>query len=171
MKNAPGGALVCALIFAACMPCLAVAQVMAPGAVPGITMAQAVAPSLGEGPVHVPYGDWVADLALSMLGLSSVAVSWLFRHAPNWMKTMKVDQALDRAVQFGLNAVANAAKGKALDLNTGNQVANMALDYVASHVPSLVKEFGLTNLREKIYARLTLDDTAELNEPAAPAKS
>lgn len=116
--------------------------------------------------VHVPYGDLAADLALSMMGIASAAIAYLFRNAPGWLKTAKVDQALDRGVQFGLNAVANAVRGKALDLNTGNQVANMALDYVASHVPSLVKEFGVTKLREKILARLTLDDAAELSPPA-----
>lgn len=126
-----------------------------------ISVAQAA-----DGSVTVPWGDWTAEA----LGLAAVLVAgWIGRAIPSavrqWAAKLlgdRVDQLLERAIQYGINAVAGAVRGKTLSLDTGLDVANEALDYAVKHAPKLVQELGVGEVREKILARLDLDEWAAI---------
>lgn len=123
--------------------------------------------------VTIPYGDWLAQLLAGVSAVVLPLVTYAFRKLPRnageFLFSKRVDQLLDRALTYGINATANAVKGKTLDLQTGNLVVNMAIDYATKHAPKLIDEFGVQMLREKILARIDLDDVAELPAPALPA--
>lgn len=104
----------------------------------------------------------------------AAGVAWMLRKVPSqfaWVLTaLRVDQLLGAAVTYGINATKNAVKGRTLTLPVGNEVARIALDYAIAHAPQLVAMFGVTRLREKILARLDLDEAAEVPPPAVATK-
>lgn len=120
--------------------------------------------------VTIPWGDWVSAAAASMgetiLMLVLSVVAWMSRKLPAgvsaMLKTKQVEQLLQRAVDYALNAVAGAAKGKTLDVNTGNEVLNVALAYAVDRAPAQLIAWlgGPEALQHMILARLQLGEDA-----------
>lgn len=131
--------------------------------------AQEAAPT---GAVVIPYGAWLAEAA-SWAGVFVAAfVAFLFRRIPpqiaNVLIALRVDQLLERAITYGINAVEGAVKDRALTLDVGHQVAQQAMEYAIEHGPTLLRAMGgHTRLREKILARLNLDEAAAVGPVAA----
>jgi hypothetical protein len=98
-----------------------------------------------------------------------VAFAWLARKLPgqaaNILITLRVDQLLQKAVQYGINATAGAMKDKPLSVDVGSEVLENALQYVVDNGPGwLIKWMGgKDTIRQKIIARLELDEAASVD--------
>jgi len=116
--------------------------------------------------VTIPYGTWIEHSAQVVATLILAAVGWLMRKLPasvvDILKTMKAEQLLAKAVDYGINAVSGATKGKSLSVNVGNAVVANAVQYVVDNAPGwLVKWLGGPEaIAAKIIARLNLEETA-----------
>lgn len=138
--------------------------------VSAISYALLAAPVQAE-PAHLPYGDYITASADWAMPIVLAGIAWLFRKIPpqfaSLLQALRVDQLLEKAVGWGLNSVKGAVAGKVLDVETGNKVLNAAVDYAIQHAPQVVElAGGPTRLKEKILARLLLDETATLPAPA-----
>lgn len=147
-----------------------------------LASAPAAAEAVSDGKVVAPWGEWVGALA----GWAGVVVvaggGWLLRKLPTAARiaaegvarvafAASVDQLLERAVSYGVNAVSGAAKGKALTIDVGNRVVERAADYALQHAPKIVAQIGgMTRLREKLIARLDLDEAAAVSPVAQAIK-
>lgn len=120
--------------------------------------------------VAVPWGDWLATFLVEIvLPLALAALAWLLRFVPaavhEWclrLFGLRIDQILEPAIQYGINATAGAVKGRKLSFVVGSEVARQALDYVAKHAPATLKTVGIARMNEKILARLDFDDLANV---------
>ena len=118
----------------------------------------------------IPVGAAMSGLVDFAAPVVFAAVAWLFRKVPKNLAAvliaLRVDQLLNVAVNYGINATKDAVAGKTLSLPVGNEVARLALEYALAHAPQLSASFGVGRLREKILARLTLDENAAVPAPA-----
>lgn len=118
--------------------------------------------------VTIPVSEWVSASGTFVASILASLVVWLYRKLPaqigDILKTMKVEQLLEKAVTYGINAVVGATKDKPLTINVGNQVVAQAVQYVISHGPAWLVSWmgGEAMIREKIIARLNLEADAEL---------
>lgn len=105
----------------------------------------------------------LAALILTMLPMPIRAFA-----GPFMQKFM--DQLLQRAIDYGVNAVKGATKDGNLNIPVGNAVLAHALQYVIDHAPGwLIKAAGGEDgLRQKIFARLNLATTAGLQDFNVP---
>lgn len=156
------------------------AALMAAALLPAMALAQ----EAGFAPVVVPWGAWVADIATGLVGHSAtivaVGLAFGFRALPGelvgWARMTRVEQILQRAVEYGLNTVAGAARSKTLEFDTGQAVVNAALVYVIQHGPQWLAQWsgGLEMLAQKIWARLKVqieaDQTPDFSLLAARAQ-
>jgi len=125
--------------------------------------------------LNVPVGDIVGG-TVGYLAVAIAAVTvWGLRFLPPQLYalalTLRVDQLLQRAVQFGVNAVAGAVDGKALSIDVGNAVLKEALAYAILHGGEMVQRFAGSpvDVAEKIWARLELAPEATKPDFAAIA--
>jgi hypothetical protein len=128
--------------------------------------AHAAAPPAIDGQVVVPWGDWTAAALHGVTGLVVAAAGWALRRAPAelhfMMRMARVDQLLERSIQFGVNSVAGAVAGRRLTVPVANRVLERAGDYAIAHAPELVARLGGLNvLKEKLLARLDVEEAAE----------
>lgn len=133
--------------------------------------------------VTVPIGNWVTDalgvLQPTLLMLLTVVVAWAVAKLPAGIAALVgpllSEQILKRATDFALNAVAGAAKDKAVSVDVGNQVVQAALTYVVQHAPEWAAKFDTATLIQKIIARLDLAANAKVTPSgsitAAPTAS
>lgn len=118
--------------------------------------------------IQIPVGTWVDFLGSWVAPLLVAVALALVRKLPkqigDLLLTMKVEQLLQKAIDFAINTVKDATKDKPLTVNVGNEVVAKALQYVLDHAPEwLVKWMGDADLiREKIIARLNLEPEASL---------
>lgn len=118
--------------------------------------------------VTIPYGAWLEALAPTIASVLGAIVLWAFRALPanvvGTLKTLRVDQLLDRAITYAVNATVGAAKDKVLTVDVANEVLAKALRYARDHgAPALVKwAGGEEKIREKIMARLAVDQNVAL---------
>lgn len=120
--------------------------------------------------VTIPLGDWVVGVASWLLPIAGTVLMAVLttvagKIAPwavQYLKTQAVEQLLGNAVNFGLNAVEGAAKGKTLDVTTGNAVLNEALGYAIAKGPSAIISWlgGPDGISHMLLARLPLDESA-----------
>lgn len=116
--------------------------------------------------VTIPWGDLVAGILPAAQILFMGGLLWVLSHfAPSLyaiLRTAQVEQLMNRALDFAVNAVAGATKGKTLEIDTGNEVLKNALTYVLAHGGGWLQEFAGTpiELAEKLYARLDLPPEA-----------
>jgi len=112
--------------------------------------------------ISIPYGDAVAEFASSYAyELLVGGMLFLCRKLPASVyaiiQTLRFDQLAERAIGYGLNAVAGATRGKKLEIEVGSQVLAMALNYAMENAPLLVKwAGGYEALKQKLFARLEL---------------
>jgi hypothetical protein len=118
--------------------------------------------------VTIPYGDYI-QTALPFVGWAiGLAATYAMRHLPSSLvavlKTSMAEQLFARAIDFALNAVAGATKGKKLDATIGNAVIAQAVQYILQYGPGwLVKWLGNEQgLRDRIVARLDLQPDVAL---------
>lgn len=118
--------------------------------------------------IAIPIGQWIGDFATFALPIIAAAVAWALRKLPAnlqaILKTMQAEQLIGMAINYGLNAVAGAEKGKVLNVNTGNSVANEALSYVLAHGAGSLIDWlgGEAAVQQKIIARLSLGSDAQV---------
>jgi hypothetical protein len=116
--------------------------------------------------VTLPIGDWVQQAKDFIAPFILAVIAWLMRKLPahivDILKTMKAEQLLAKAVDYGLNAVAGAAKDKVLSVSVGNAVIAQAVQYAIDNGPGwLIKWLGGEEaIAAKIIARLNLDANA-----------
>ena len=153
-----------ALMVAYCLTIGATAPAIAAGAFLAVALAF---PALAaDGAVTVPWGDWLAALAGQhtheiLIG----AMLWLFRRLPTTVyagiQALRVEQLFERAIGYGLNAVAGAARGRNLTVEIGSEVLAEAVQYAIDAAPSLVRYVGGAEaVRRMIFARLELEPGA-----------
>ncbi len=131
-----------------------------------------------DGKVVVPFGAWLSAAASWTAIVLVAGAGFAFRRLPKAAQDAaemvarlafqkSVNELLEKAVQYGINATAGAMKDKALTIDVGNRVVEKALEYAFEHAPQLVTKLGgLTRLREKIIARLNLDEAAASDKVA-----
>lgn len=116
--------------------------------------------------VSVPIGDWVAGGSEILVPVIVGGLLWLVRKLPGGVvdviRTMRAEQLLTKAVSYGVNAVAGAAKDKTLTVNVGNAVVAQAAQYAIDNGPGWLVGWlgGEAAIRQKIIARLSLDEAA-----------
>lgn len=112
--------------------------------------------------VDVPVGNFIEQASGPLALALSGAIAWALRQLPGavlaFLRTMQVEQMLDRAISYGINQVKGATKGKVLTVEVGNAVTAMALNYVVKHGPKWVLNWlgGEDGIRDRIIARLDL---------------
>lgn len=116
--------------------------------------------------VTIPWGDWlVAILANSgeiIIAIAGIALTRLLLILPkpiaDFVKTLRVEQFLERAVDYGISATSGAAKGKVLTVQTGSEVVALAVNYVIDKAPAALVRWmgGVERIREMILARLDI---------------
>ncbi|TAN09874.1 MAG: hypothetical protein EPN45_07220 [Rhizobiaceae bacterium] len=129
--------------------------------------------------VSLPIGDWLADLAAFIGAIAAAAIAWVLSKLPASiqpiLRTMQAEQLLGKAIDYALNAVAGAEKGKTLDVKVGSSVVATAAQYVVDHGPAWLVEWlgGLPAIEQKVIARLNLGSDAAVATTTAivPAAS
>lgn len=122
-------------------------------------LAQQVA---GDGHVVLPWGDILASAQGLLITLAGSVLAFALARLPAsvaaLIKTWQVDQLLEKAIAYGINTVAGAAKGQQLSVAIGNKVIEQAMEYaVENGSPRLIKWIGTSDLmKKKIVARLDL---------------
>lgn len=144
------------------MAALAVACILYPLA----ALAQAVAV---DTTVELPIGSWVETAGAFVGPLLAAAALWLIRKLPEQISailiTMRVDQMLEKAISYAINATVAASKDRPLSINVGNEVVAKAAQYVVDNGPGWLIGWmgGYAAIREKIIARLNVEEQAAIN--------
>lgn len=75
----------------------------------------------------------------------------------------RVELLLTNAINYGVNAVAGAAKDKVLEVDVGNKVLAQALQYAIDNAPGWLQTWagGPEGLAKKIWGRLNLGPGAD----------
>jgi len=116
--------------------------------------------------VTIPWGDWVSQAAGFLASIAATVIAWAVRKLPArysaLMQMTQAEQLLEKAVGYGLNAVAGASKGKTLSIDVGNAVVQQAATYVIANGPAWLISWlgGEAGIAQKIVARLTLEEAA-----------
>lgn len=118
--------------------------------------------------VTIPIGEWASSLLMTVASVAVPIIMWALRFLPasiaGIIRTAQVEQVLQKAIDYGVNAVAGAAKGKTLDVNLGNQVLAEAIEYALRNGPGWVEGWlgGREGVRERIIARLNVAPEAAI---------
>lgn len=133
-----------------------------------------------DGVVSIPWGDIAANFLTALLSAVGVVAAYLLRKLPAGVVSMldglagallqkRASELLEFALTYGINTTAGAARGKTLDVKVGLEVLERALEYAMRHAPGLVNSLGgAIALREKIIARLDLEESAGQPAPKPP---
>lgn len=133
---------------------------VAAGAVMLATAALAQTPN--DNQIVIPWGNWLGDVAMFIGASAAAFVTFALRALPaQWAamaKTARVDQLLERAIQYGANTVQGATKDKEMPVPIANDVLEMALEYALANGPKALLGWvgGEEGLRQKIIARLNV---------------
>lgn len=117
--------------------------------------------------IVVPWGAWLSDLASTLGVLIFGVITWGLRKLPAnivaILKTVQAEQLLQKAIDYGVNATAHAAKDETLTVPVGNAVIASAVEYaVQNGAPTVVRWLGGENgIVQKIIARLDIEPAAE----------
>lgn len=134
-----------------------------------------LAPS--DSQVLIPYGALIDQLAVPIFAALTGIVAFLIRKLPaaakSWIDTLRVEQLLDRAIAYGINSVAGAARGKTLAVNVHLPVLAYVLRYALDRMPAALLKWigGPTSLAEMIWSRLDVDPSAGRPDLDALARS
>lgn len=139
-------------------------------------LAADTAPATGETTkVTWTYGATIAQCASAIGTLLFAGVMWALRLLPSQVYavivSMRADQLLQKAIDYGINMVTAATKDKALTADVGNAVLAQALQYVIDHAPDWLQSWmgGPDAIAQKIVARLNLASDAVPDVSAAVA--
>lgn len=121
------------------------------------------------------YGATLAQWASAAGTLLFAVAMWALRKLPaqvgSILITAKVDQILQKGIDYAINMVVGATKDKALSVDVGNKVLAQALQYVLDHAPDWLTAWmgGPDQIAQKIIARLNLAPDAVPDASAAVA--
>lgn len=124
--------------------------------------------------VTIPWGSWLSQVTSAAAMLTIPVVGWLFRKLPaQWagmLMSARVDQLLAKAIDYGINSVAEASKNKTMSAPIANEVLRNALQYAVDNAPNLVKMAGGVDLIvQKIIARLDTSEGVGVTAPVGVA--
>lgn len=134
----------------------------------GIALWPALALAAETTSISVPVGSWISEAGIFIGPLLAAAALWLVRKLPAQIASIliaaRVDQLLQKAIDYAINSVAGAAKDKALSVDVGSAVVAQAVQYAIDHGPGWMIGWmgGADMIREKIIARLNVDAAAAL---------
>lgn len=121
------------------------------------------------------WGAAISQYASAIGSIVFALVAWALRQLPAQiyaiLVTARADQLIQKAIDYGVNAVKDATKDKTLEVNVGNQVLAKALQYVLDNAPGWLTTWlgGPEAIANKIWARLKLEPAASDNDVAAIA--
>ena len=140
------------------------------------TLTSAAPDVVGDGVASVNWGDWlgviIAAWGAVLATLVSVAIVRWFGAKLEADDAERLRSFTENAVNMGLNAVANATRGKKLDFKTGSEVVEWAIAYANQNFPKLVEQFGgAESQRQRTWVRLDMAEGASIPpiSPKAPA--
>lgn len=149
-------------------------------AVPALADAVAAQPAPVTS-VDLPWGDLVSAVAKPVFDvvtslIAALIVGLIAKFAPwlsTWVSKVQIEGALGRVEAFGLNATLGAAKGKTLTVDVGSAALANMVQYGANNVKPLVLKAmgGLPGLADKLFRRLSLDETAHAGNVLAPVQA
>ncbi|MCP1535487.1 hypothetical protein [Methylorubrum extorquens] len=140
--------------------------------------------TIGDKAVILPWGDWLDALAVSLrepiltilLPIIAAYIIQAIRKVYPWaalfLSQRRVEMMLEAAVDFGLNAVNGAAKGKTLSVNVAVPVIAKGTQYVIDTAPPAVIKAagGADGIAARIFRKLDLDDHASEAAMLVPAQ-
>lgn len=174
------GGIAVAWLFTQCLAPLTVRRLAIAGVLGAITAAVLFSPipamaadTATDTSVSIPWGSWLSSGAGALIEVLVAAlvaaVTWLASKVSTpiatLLKTLLTEQLLQRAVTYGINAVAGAAHDKELSIKVSNDVVRTALQYAISHGPAwLISWLGTPDhIAEMIIARLKLEPGAAVS--------
>lgn len=136
------------------------------------TLTTATPDQIGDGVATVDWGDWVGIIigvwGAALATLVAVAIVRWFGAKLEADDAERLRSFTENAINMGLNAVANATRGKKLDFKTGSEVVEWAIAYANQNFRGLVEQFGgVESQRQRTWARLDLAE-GESIPPIAP---
>lgn len=149
-----------ALVFVACCILLMASPALAQDACVGQTC------SIDVGGAT----QWVLDHLLPLVTAAILAVySILLRNLPagvaGVLRTIRVDQLLMKALDFGVSMIVGASKDKKWDVNLGSDILAHAANYALTMMPGWMNSWvgGVDNLISMLISRLEpyLDDSVD----------
>ncbi|BDL38583.1 hypothetical protein ACWFZ6_23750 [Methylorubrum extorquens] len=140
--------------------------------------------TIGDKAVILPWGDWLVALAVSLrepiltilLPIIAAYIIQAIRKVYPWaalfLSQRRVEMMLEAAVDFGLDAVNGAAKGKTLSVNVAVPVIAKGTQYVIDTAPPAVIKAagGADGIAARIFRKLDLDDHASEAAVLVPAQ-
>jgi hypothetical protein len=127
----------------------------------------------------VPWGDWLAGLlqpvSACLVPLAAAAVTAGIARVAPWAASVltrdRVEAAIRAGAEFGLNAVAGAAKGRAVSVDLGPAVVAAGAWHVLTTAPAHVVRTagGAEGVATRIFRALPLDPQASAANVLAPA--
>lgn len=106
--------------------------------------------------------QWASAISAGTIAL----VALLLRNLPSQVYAIivaaRVDQMLNKGINYGINQVANASKDKALTVDVRNKVLAQAAQYVIDNAPGWLQSWmgGPEAIVKKIIARLNIQPEA-----------
>lgn len=137
---------------------VALGQPVTPPAAPAATTVVVAAPTA----VQVPLGAWIEAIAPTVYALILAVATYAMRALPasvvGVLRTMRAEQLLQRAIDYGVNTTAAAAKDKVITIPVANAVVAKALQYAVDNgAPAVVSWMGGSErIRDKLIARLQI---------------
>lgn len=140
--------------------------------------------AFADGPAHatavaIPWGDWlVAALQPASAVLVPVAatavtagVAKIAPWAASVLTRQRIEAAIRAGADYGQNAVAGAAKGRALSVDLGAAVVAAGARHVLDTAPARVvrRAGGAEGVATRIFRALPLDEQASAESVLAPA--
>ncbi len=129
--------------------------------------------------VDLPWGDWITAVlqpaAAVLVPLAAAAVTAGIAKISPWASLVlsrnRVQSAIQAGADFGINAVAGAAKGKTLSVPVGSAVVAEGAQWVVNTTPARVvkKAGGAEGIAGMIFRALPLDEHASVQTVLQPA--
>lgn len=127
--------------------------------------------------ITIPVASWIDQVAVVVRDVGTAAlpllITFILTLVPAPIRMIAgpflqkyANGILDRALDYGINAVKGATKDKPLTIPTGNAVIAHASQYLIDHAPGwLTKTLGGEDgIRQKIFARLNLPVDAGIED-------
>lgn len=142
------------------------------------TAPETIAQATGETTkVTWAWGAAVQQWAGAIGSIILASLMWALRQLPAqavaFLSAIRIEQLLQKGIDYGINAVVGATKDKKLSVDVGNQVLAEALQYVIDSAPGWLIGWagGPEQIARKIWARLDLDESADAGAVEAIASS
>ncbi|CAO4140651.1 hypothetical protein LPLAFNJD_LOCUS745 [Methylorubrum aminovorans] len=140
--------------------------------------------TVGDKAVILPWGDWLVALAVSLrepiltILLPIVAayviqaIRKVYPMAALFLTQRRVEMMLEAGVDYGLNAVQGAAKGKTLSVNVAVPVIAKGTQYLVDTAPPAVIKAagGADGVAARIFRKLDLDEHGNEANVLVPAQ-